>query len=390
MKKRYDVIIIGGGVIGCTLAYFLSRASIDVALIEKGDIASGTSSGCDGNILISDKQPGVDTFLTRESQKLFEQLSFDLPYDFEYMQRGSLLTIESKEEMEIANSFVEQQKKDGYPFRIISLDTLKAQEPHVADDLLGAVEIDCDSAVNPMLFSFATAKKAGENGVDILKDCSVRNINLGKSGGVKEVVTDLGTFRTEKVVNCAGVWAPEIGKMVGINIPIKPRQGQLLVTETTFQVVKRKVMEFGYMMAKFGSGEYKRDVSPDLEKLGIAMVIEPTMSGNFLLGSSRAFVGFNKTISIEVMQGIVRRMVRFFPALRTVNIIRAYAGLRPYVEDHLPIVSAVDRVPGFFIAAGHEGDGIGLAPITGRIMQELLLDKEPPVPFEHLSFSRFK
>jgi sarcosine oxidase subunit beta len=75
--------------------------------------------------------------------------------------------------------------------------------------------------------------------------------------------------------------------------------------------------------------------------------------------------------------------------MKNINVIRAYAGLRPYVSDHFPIISAVEEVPGFYIAAGHEGDGIGLAPLTGKLMSQLILDREPLLPIERLSFSRF-
>lgn len=389
MKNKYDIGIIGGGVIGCALAYYLSQKSLDIVLLEKNDIASGTSSGCDGNVLISDKQVGLDTLITYQSQKLFAQLVQEIPYDFEYMQKGSLLVIESEKEMEIAQKLVEQQVRDGYPFRIISADELLKQEPYFADDVKGAVEVDCDLAINPMLFCYALALEAEKNGVDILKYTTVEAIEKDQHGAIQIVKTSKGDIKVAKLINCGGVWSKQIGKMVGIDIPLKPRQGQLLVTETTLQVVQRKVMEFGYMMAKFGFGDYQRDIDEKLNQLGIALVIEPTHSNNFLLGSSRAFVGFDNNVSIEVMEGIAKRAMRFFPILEDVNVIRAYSGLRPYVKDHSPIVSMVKEVPGFYLATGHEGDGIGLAPITAKIMEAILLDQELPFPIDHLSFQRF-
>ena len=95
--------------------------------------------------------------------------------------------------------------------------------------------------------------------------------------------------------------------MVGLDIPIKPRQGQLLVAEKTFPIGKRKIVEFGYMMAKFGDENYRRNVEPDLEEMGIAMVFEPTHADNFLIGSSRTFGGYDTSVTIEVMNGLARR-----------------------------------------------------------------------------------
>ena len=115
------------------------------------------------------------------------------------------------------------------------------------------------------------------------------------------------------------------------------------------------------MMVKSQKGNYRRNIDPKLENLGIAFVFEPTLSNNFLIGSSRAFVGFDTHVSIEVMQGLAERAIRFFPAIKDIHVIRAYAGLRPYVEDHMPIISKVNEVPGFYIALLQVTKEMGLA-----------------------------
>lgn len=394
--SKFDAVIIGGGVIGSSVAYYLTEAGLNVAVVEKGDIAFGTSSGCDGNVLIHDKQPGFDTDLAYVSQQLFKELNNTLEHDFEYTQKGSIYIIESEEEKAVAEEYVEQQVADGYPMRMMDYDQVHEDEPLLADDIIAGVEIDCDASVNPMDLAFALTHSAQKKGLTIYDHISVKNIILDTKNSVESVLLSNGEkLKTDNIINCAGVWGPEIGKMVGIDIPIKPRQGQLLVAEKTFPVGKRKIVEFGYMMAKFGDGNYKRDVDPKLDELGIAFVFEPTQSNNFLIGSSRNFVGFDTSVSIEVMKGLAQRAVRFFPVMKDINVTRAYAGLRPFVPDHFPIVSGVDEIPGFYIAAGHEGDGIGLAPITGKIIENQITGKEMELPcdknlsFEKLSFSRF-
>jgi len=387
---NYDTVVIGGGVIGTNVAYYLSKKGVKVALVEKGDIASGTSGRCDGNVLISDKEPGFDTKMTYTSQLLFKELYNEVQYNFDFSERGSIYIIESKEEFDIAEKFVNEQVKNGYPMRMMDKSKVHNDEPYLANDIVGGVEIDCDLSLNPMRLAFGLALEAKRNGAVILDHTSVTGIRLDKKGKVEAVETDKGILGTKNVVNCAGVWASYIGKMVGIDIPIIPRQGQLLVAEKTFPVGKRKIMEFGYMMAKFGDENYKRNISPELEELGIAFVFEPTLSDNFLIGSSRAFAGFDTRVSIEVMQGLAERAIRFFPIMADIQVIRAYAGLRPYVADHLPIISKVDEVPGFFIAAGHEGDGIGLSPLTGTLISQMITGEETLLPVDSLSINRFK
>lgn len=388
--KNYDAVVIGGGVIGTSVAYYLSKKGMKVALVEKGDIASGTSSRCDGNVLISDKEPGFDTKITYTSQLLFKELSKDISYNFDYTQRGSIYIIESEEELSVAEEFVKKQVENGYPMRMMDKSKVHNDEPYLADDIVGGVEIDCDLSLNPMRLAFGLALEAQKNDAVLFDHTTVTGIRLDKKGKVEAVETDKGVLTTKNVVNCAGVWAPYIGKMVSIDIPILPRQGQLLVAEKTFPVGKRKIMEFGYMMAKFGDENYKRNIRPELEELGIAFVFEPTLSDNFLIGSSRAFVGFDTDVSIEVMQGLAERAIRFFPVMKDIHVIRAYAGLRPYVDDHMPIISKVDEIPGFYVAAGHEGDGIGLSPLTGKLISQMITEEETILPVATLSINRFK
>ena len=141
-------------------------------------------------------------------------------------------------------------------------------------------------------------------------------------------------------------------------------------------------------MAKFQTDGYTRPVSEAVSRNGVAFVFEPTDSNNFLIGSSRRFAGEDISSDIEVMQAIAERAIRFFPILRDIKVIRAYSGVRPFTPDHMPIVSDTP-VPGFYIAAGHEGDGIGLSPITGKMIADMIAGNELLMDISPLSYSRF-
>ncbi|MGD9078825.1 MAG: FAD-binding oxidoreductase, partial [Desulfobacterales bacterium] len=156
----------------------------------------------------------------------------------------------------------------------------------------------------------------------------------------------------------------------------------------TFPVARRKVMEFGYMMAKFDSEGYVRQVTPEMKKYGVALVFEPTEAKNFLVGSSRRFVGMDTSCHIDVVRAMAQRAIRFFPVIKDIKIIRSYAGLRPFTPDHLPIISETE-VPGFYVAAGHEGDGIGLSLITGKLISQMICGEAPEIPIDALKLSRF-
>ncbi|EOO34788.1 sarcosine oxidase beta subunit [Bacillus cereus VD133] len=383
--RHCDVLIIGGGIIGCSIAYYTSKYGRDVTIIEKGEFVSGTSSRCDGNILAIDKDPGFDSQMSLVSQKLVTDLSEELERSFEYRAPGSILVCESDEEMEAAQQWVNRQQEAGLPFRMLDRQDIREESPFFADDLLGGLECATDSTVNPYLLAFSLLSEAQKFGAKAFKQTEVKSMEIETDGSFV-VETTNGTFTAKQVVNAAGVWAPKIGQMLNINIPIEPRKGHIIVASRQQHVGCRKVMEFGYLISKFGG---KRKVDALTEKYGVALVFEPTESQNFLIGSSREFVGFHTRINNEVIKCIANRAIRFYPKMADMMVIRSYAGLRPWTEDHLPIISRVEHIPNYFIAAGHEGDGISLAAVTGKVIEELLNEKETIIPIEPLRLSRF-
>ncbi len=383
--RHCDVLIIGGGIIGCSIAYYTSKYGRDVTIIEKGEFVSGTSSRCDGNILAIDKDPRFDSQMSLVSQKLVTDLSEELEHSFEYRAPGSILVCESDEEMEAAQQWVNRQKEAGLPFRMLDRQDIREESPFFADDLLGGLECATDSTVNPYLLAFSLLTESKKFGTKAFNHTEVKEIKIDIDGSFI-VETTNGTFTAKQVVNAAGVWAPKIGQMLDVNIPIEPRKGHIIVASRQQHVGCRKVMEFGYLISKFGG---KRKVDALTEKYGVALVFEPTESQNFLIGSSREFVGFHTKINNEVIKCIANRAIRFYPKMADMMVIRSYAGLRPWTEDHLPIISRVEHIPNYFIAAGHEGDGISLAAVTGKVIEELLNDKETIIPIEQLRLSRF-
>jgi sarcosine oxidase subunit beta len=169
--------------------------------------------------------------------------------------------------------------------------------------------------------------------------------------------------------------------MVGITVPIRPRRGQLLVTAATKPMIKGCFISARYIAAKH---------NPDLAKgKGEGIAIEQTESGNLLLGSTREFVGFDRRTTVEGLRGIARRTMAVLPGLSALNVIRSFAGLRPYTPDGLPILGPVEGVEGFIMAAGHEGDGIALSPITGELMAQFIAEGRTEIPLEPFRLERF-
>ncbi len=278
-----DAAVVGGGVIGAACAYFLARSGMKVALVERGDVAAGASGGCDGIIIARDHLPGYDSSLTIASNRIFQRLVKELDWDFEYTQKGTLLVIETEQERKFMLERMQQQIAGGLPVRFVDRQELYDQEPLLAPGLQGAIECASDAACMPIHLAVALVRGARRLGAEVYTFEEVRQISLDRRGRITGLTTDKREIRTPRVINCCGAWAPFLGKMVGLDIPIQPRRGQLVVVEHAAQVGHRMISEAHYIMAKFHP-ELTEGTDSEILKYGVAFVFEPTVSGTMLLG----------------------------------------------------------------------------------------------------------
>jgi len=384
MSGTLRVAVVGAGVIGAAAAYYLQAAGAAVVVFDRGDVGGGTSSRCDGNILAIDKEPGYDGVLALRSQELLRELADSLG-PFEYRAPGSYLVLDTEEEVETAERWVDQQRAFGAPVRFLDREAVHRELPDLAPDVPAGLYCSSDATLNPLLYTRRLLQAARENGADVRPHTPVR-LRVDESR-VTGVVTDAGDIlAADATVVAAGVWTPSLTGPLGLTVPIRPRKGTLLVGARGPLHGTAKVMEFGYLMSKFGRS---RKVSADLERHGVALVYEPTASQNFLLGSSREFVGEDVTPREPVISLIAERALRFYPRMKESLFIRAYAGLRPWTPDHFPLVGPVESVPGLVLAAGHEGDGISLAAVSGHLVADLLTGRPPIVDTGPLDPARF-
>lgn len=377
---RTDVTVIGAGIIGCSIAYHLSQYELDVTLVERGDIAAGSSGACDGLVFLQSKKPGIHLELAMASRRSFDQLAKSLPEPIEYKPTGGMVVIETAEELDAMAQFVQAQQEIGLDVTLLDAKQARRREPHLAHHILGTAYSPLDGQVNPIALTLGFAMGAKSRGVRVITATRAVGIHT-TAGRVSAVETDAGRIETDLVVNAAGAHAPDIGKLVGLTIPIKPRRGQIIVTEAVAPMISHCMISAKYIAAKF---------NPELAKGGgEGISIEQTDNGNFLLGSTREFAGYDKSTTTGGLQRIAAKTAGIIPALERVNVIRAFAGLRPYTPDGLPILGPVDAVPGFMMAAGHEGDGIALSPITGELIAQLIATGRSDFPLDTFRLERF-
>jgi len=375
-----DIVIIGGGIIGTSCAFFLAREGVKVILVERNEIASGTSSAGEGNILVSDKLPGPELTLAQLGRSIWQELADELPDDFEFDAKGGILVAETADDWTALVSHTQNLQQAGVTARLLTGDELYELEPYLARDLAGAALFPEDAQGYPPAACRSLIKSAQRYGLTVLDHTEVLAIKLDQHNAISSVATTHGTISTPCVINAAGPWSKQVTALAGCDLPILPRKGHLLVTEALPPRIYHKIAEVGYTTT----------VTQAENDLQVAAVVEGTKSGSILLGSSRQFVGFDESIEQRVVQAILQRAQRFFPILAPPPAFRVRVGFRPYSPDHLPIIGEMPGITGFYVNTGHEGAGFGLAPACAKLLSQLILKRSSAMslaPFHPARFS---
>ncbi|MEV1178427.1 FAD-binding oxidoreductase, partial [Nonomuraea sp. NPDC049784] len=329
--------------------------------VDRGPVAGGTTGSGEGNILVSDKEPGPELELAVLSNRLWRELA-ELG-GFEFEAKGGLVVAETGE---VQRQLTGLAAKQDVEHTLVPSDSLRDYEPDLADGLAGGVFYPQDAQVQPML----AAARLLRHGVESFGKGTLRlRLGAAVSGFIREgdritgVRTSQGDVLGDAVINAAGTWGGEVAALAGVDLPILPRRGFILVTEPLPEILIRH---------KVYTAAYVTNVASDSAALETSAVVEGTPSGTVLIGASRERVGFDRTMSVPVLARLAAQAVALFPAMRDVRVIRSYCGFRPYCPDHLPVIGADPRVPGLYHACGHEGAGIGLAPVTGHLLAQVL------------------
>lgn len=370
-----DLVVVGGGIVGSACAYHAARAGLSVTVLDRGRPGAGTTSRGEGNILVSDKGAGAELALALASRQLWLDLADEHgAAGFELEEKGGLVVGLTEPGLGSLSAFADGQRGAGVVAEPVAADRLSDHEPHLATDLPGGMLYPQDLQVQPVLAAARLLAEARRLGARVVAGEEVTGAAYGRDGRVVAVRTDRATYDCGVVVNAAGTWGGTVGERLGGPVPILPRRGFILVTEPLPRVVRHKVY----------STDYVADVVSDDAGLVTSAVVEGTRGGTVLIGASRERVGFDRALSVDVVARLARQAVRLFPFLRDIQLMRTYAGFRPYCPDHLPVIGPDPRVPGLLHACGHEGAGIGLAPATGRLVTDLVTGAEPlvdPAPF---------
>lgn len=376
------VIVVGAGIVGAACARALAAAGADVTVLDRGTVAGGTSSACEGNLLVSDKGPGEELLLAQHAATLWretvaqlsEQLGGEVP-SVEYEAKGGLVVATTAAGASALAAFAQSQQAAGVDARALDNAEAHELEPDLCDAIEAAYFYPQDAQVQPTIATMALMASARAFGARVLENTPVLGPITDKAGALVGVRTPRGNIRADHILIAAGPWSGAVAESLGVVLPVRPRRGELLVTTRMRHRVFHKVYDADYVGA----------VESNDGGLQTSSVVESTAAGTVLIGSSRQQQGFDAPFRVDVLAQIADKAMRLFPFLSGASVMRSYGGFRPFMPDHLPVIGQDPRMPGLWHASGHEGAGIGLSLATAQILVEQMLAASPT--FDATAFS---
>ena len=370
--KPCEVAVVGAGIVGAATAWELHARGVDVALLDRGEVSGATTGLGEGNVLCCDKEVGPELELTLAGLRVYDELEAVLGEQARIRRKGALVVHRSDATWANEPQRVERLRGAGVQGAVIDRDEVGAMEPELTGELAGASFFPADLQCAPRAIARALAGGLPRvhTGVEVQAVATEHDRVTG-------LRTSDGVVACAAAVIAAGPWSRALAEAAGVALPLEPRKGQLvrLAAPTRDErFIRHKVVEAGYLgsVASVDAG------------LQVTTVLETTWEGDVLVGSSRERRGFDLSVDDAVSDAMLEQGFALMPGLRALRRDAAWAGLRPWLPDHLPAIGPSGVVAGLWLATGHEGSGVALGPVTGRLVAQLYAGEAPivdPAPF---------
>lgn len=372
MNNHADVIIVGGGIIGCAAAYYLTKKGCSVLVLEGSkDIGNGGSSRNGGGVRQSGRDPRELPLAMYGIKNLWPTLSEELEVDCEYHQDGNLRLGKTEKHLEILQGLADRARACGLDVRMIEGDEVRAINPYLSDEVIGASWCPTDGHANPLTTTLGYYKMARRLGARFITEEPVLALKKIK-GHLRQVITAENVYECDTVILAAGLGSRDIAATVGIDIPMQPAMLESLVTEAQPPM-------FDQMLGTAEADFYGHQ----------------TKHGSFVFGGTSGLEGFTKDNHTPVTSSIsapstCRGIIKYFPILKDAKIVRTWAGWMDLCADKVPVISPVSEVPGLILACGFSGHGFGIAPAVGTVLSQLALHEPTAVDLYELRYDRFR
>lgn len=370
MKNKASVVIIGGGISGCSIAWNLaSRGMKDVVVLERGYVCCGSTGRCGAGVRM---QWGTEMNcrLSKYSINFYEHANEILAYpdDVEFKQKGYLLIADTEREMEQFKKNIDVQHHCDIPSRMVTPGEAKELVPHLNTDiLLGGAYCPKDGFLNPFKTTDAFARAAKRLGVEFNTFTTVTGIEIA-AGCVRRVLTDKGAIETECVVIAAGGRAGDMAALAGAELPVYRERHHILVTEPVEPMQDPMVMAFA-----------------------LNLYVQQSPHGSFIMGRGDADEprDGNVRASWRFLEEMAKTVDLVLPKVAKLRVVRQWAGLYTMSPDRQPIYGCAEETEGLYYAAGFSGHGFMFGPVTGVVLSEMILGLSPTVDVSALSPQRF-
>lgn len=349
----------GGGIIGCSIAFSLAKAGVCPLILEKTSVAAEASSGGAGLLSTQahtdETGPLFDLKLT--SRALYPTLADELrertELDIEYRQIGHVVPAFSEEEARAVSARVSWQAARGLRAQWLTAAEVRELEPGLPGGAHGAGWFPEDNHINSTTTTQALAGAVIRLGGQVRVECPVADL-VRDGDRITGVRTAQETISAGEVVLAAGAWSGQFEAAAGIPLPVFPAKGQIVVARLPQPAARHVVYEEVYVI--------------------------PRATGEHIIGSTVEYVGFDKRVTVEAIASLLGDATRLVPALREAEMVASYGCLRPASADGLPLLGRVTGRPGLVVATGHFRNGILLAPITGTLIAELIVQGRTTIP----------
>ena len=364
--------------VGCATAFELARRGVGVCLLDRGEVSGGTTGLGEGNVLCSDKGVGPELALARLGLGLFDEIEELLGEAAGIRRKGALVVHRAPAGWEAEAARVEALRGAGVECSLLTAAEVREAEPELRGGLLGASWFPRDLQCAPRAIARGLAREAGRLGAVVRAGVEVASIVVGNDR-IEGVETGAGRLAADAVVLAAGAWSAPLARSAGLELPLEPRKGQLVRLERRPDFLRCKVIDGGYMAA----------VASSDAGLQVSTVMETTLDGHVLVGSSRERCGFDVSVDPAVSDALMQAAAALAPGVRELRVDGAWAGLRPWLPGGLPAIGASAAADGLWIATGHEGAGVAHGPITGRLVAQAMCGEPTELGLDPFSPDRF-
>lgn len=382
--RETDILIIGGGMAGSATAFHLAGFGRDVTLLERNTIASEASGQNMGGLGGAGwgNMPNLLSYLTMGSLEIFKQLQIDMGFDMEFRLSGGLTAIHTGEQFEYMEARARSLKADGYDGELLTPREARAVEPGASLDMLGYLHLPGRGQADPVKSTQAFAEAARRAGASIDTGQNVTAISIEGNGGYR-VRTDTAEYLCQSLVLAAGSWCGPVGRMLGLNIPIKPIRGQMWATEKISPRVFHLISSAESSHAWSIDNGADASTPPNLTHKGNRRMTRhlygrQRKNGEIIFGGDRQDLGYNTTPDpdgIEVNRGQASEVV---PLVADLPIARTWGGLMPFSIDGSPIIGRIPQRDNLFIVSGLASSGFGRGPMAGKLAAELIHSGQMP------------